>query len=157
MQPINYFFASLSSLLGLFIGSILIRVAPEEQKPLGKYFVLMGRILLSLAFLFFTLYYFGNWPYLIAMAAIFAAIFLIEFNFENPFKKSALVYAALGILFFLGSKNTNLLTIESSIILLYGATTASIEFSKKKPYKPLFYSVGFIIISNLLFFTISRF
>lgn len=156
MQPIAYFFASLSSFLGLLIGSILIRIAPEEQKPLGKYFAMLKKILLSLAFLFFALYYFGNWPYFIAVAAIFAVIFLIELNFKNPFKKSALIYGALGILFFLGSKNVNLMAIESSIILLYGVAAASIEF-KKKYYNMFFYSLIFIIISNLLFLTISRF
>lgn len=156
MQPLIYFFASLSSFLGFLIGSALMRIAPEEQKPLGKYLAMLKKMLLSLAFLFFELYYFGNWPYFIAVAAIFAAIFLIEHKLKNQFKKSALIYAAWGILFFLGSKNMNLLAIVSSIILLYGATAASTE-SKKGRYNALFYGLIFIAISNLLFLTISRF
>lgn len=156
MQFINYFFASLSSFFGLLIGSFLIRIAPEEQRPLGTYFAMLKKTLLILAFPFFALYYFGSRPYFIAVAAIFAFLLFIEYKLKNQFKKSILVYAALGILFFLGSKNMNLLAIASSIVLLYGTAAASIEFSRKQPYNVLFYSLGFIIVSNLLF-TISRF
>ena len=157
MQPINYFFASLSSILGLLIGTLLIKIAPEEQKPLGKYFFSLKRLFLFFIFIFPALYYFNNGIYLFMLIMLFAVSLFIELKIRNLPKKSAITYAILGILFFLSSKNTNLLAIESSIVLLYGAATASLEFSKKKPYKTLFYSAAFIIISNLLFFTISHF
>lgn len=157
MQFTNYFFASLSSFLGLLIGIILTRIAPEEQKPLEKYFVLLKKLLLLLAFAFLAFYYFGNWIYFIGLAALFAFLLFFEYKIKNLSKKSIIIYLMLGILFYLSSKNTNLLATESSIVLLYGIATASLEFDRKKHYKTLFYSVGFIVMSSLLFLTISRF
>ena len=158
MQFTNYFFASLSSFLGLLTGTLLIRIAPEEQKPLGKYFVLLKKLLLLFAFAFLAFYYFGSWLYFIGLSALFAFLLFFEYKIKNSSKKSVIFYLMLGILFYLSSKNTNLLATESSIVLLYGIATASIEFSKKKPYKTLFYCTGFIVISNLLLLvTISHF
>lgn len=158
MQILNYFFASLASFLGLLIGSILIRIAPEEQKQLEKYFVLINKILLLLAFALLMFYYSVNQIYIILLFALFASLLLVEHKIKDLSKKSITIYMVLGVLFYLSSKNTNLLATESSIVLLYGIATASIEFSKKKPYKTLFYGIGFIVISNLLLLlTIYRF
>ena len=154
MQFINYFFASVISFFGLAIGTILVKTAPEEQKPLQKYFFALRKILLLGIFVFLFFYYFENHFYMLTLFAYFLFLLFIEYKINDSFKKSMIIYSVLGILFFLRSKNTNLFTIESSLILLYGLPTASLICSRKEKsnYKLIFYNLGFIIISNLLFF-----
>jgi len=55
MQFTNYFFASIISFLGLLIGIILVKIAPEEQKTLQKKFSLARKFLLLLIFIFVLL------------------------------------------------------------------------------------------------------
>lgn len=154
MQFINYFFVSIISFLGLLIGILLVRIAPEEQKLLEKNFSLSRKIFLLLIFIFLFFYYYKEIFYLVLLILFFLLLFIIELKIKNQFKKSALIYSLLGILFFLSSKNLNLFTIESSLILMYGLPTASLIYNKKENnhYKIIFYNMGFIIIANLLFF-----
>ncbi len=154
MQFINYFFASIISFLGLFIGILLVRIAPEEQKPLEKYFVLSRKILLYLIFIFAVFYYFNDYFNLAILLTYFIFLLVIEYKVKDLLKKSIIIYAFLGILFFLSSKNTNLFTMESSLILMYGMPTASLIYNKKEKnyYKVIFYNMGFVVIANLLFF-----
>ncbi|MBS3114629.1 hypothetical protein J4448_06010 [Candidatus Woesearchaeota archaeon] len=154
MQFINYFFASIISFSGLIIGLMLAKIAPEEQKPLEKYLFLARRIILLMIFILIMFYYFDSWFYVLTLIAYFAFLLFIEYKTNDMLKKSMLVYAVLGILFFLSSKNTNLFTIESSLILLYGLPAASLMCKRKEKnqYKIIFYNIGFVVISNLLFF-----
>ena len=152
MQFINYFFASIISFSGLLIGLLLVKIAPEEQKPLEKYLDLGRKILLSSIFAFLAFYYFSNWLYFIGLTTLIAFLFLIEIKIKDLPKKYAATYAILGILFYLSSKNANLFAIESSLILLYGIATASLIHNKKE--KILAYGLGFIAMSNILFLTI---
>src|SRR3989344_3980880 len=154
MEFINYFFASLVSFLGLLIGIILINIAPEEQKPLSKYFDLARKILLLLIFVFLMFYYFNRAFYLLILFLylIFAAV--IEYRIKDLFRKSMLNYILLGILFYASQSNTNLFVIESSLILLYGILTASLLYDRKlkNHFRLLFYNLGFLIIANILYF-----
>ncbi|HCE31449.1 TPA: hypothetical protein DEQ89_05630 [Candidatus Daviesbacteria bacterium] len=154
MQFINYFFASLVSFFGLLIGIILVSIAPEEQKPLSKYFDLIRKILLLLIFVFLMFYYFNRAFYLLILFLylIFAAV--IEYRIKDSFRKSMLNYILLGILFYASQNNINLFVIESSLILLYGAVTASLLYDRKSKnyFKLLFYNIGFLIIANILYF-----
>lgn len=154
MQFINYFFASLISFLGLLIGIMLVNIAPEEQKPLKKYFVFIRRILLLIMFIFLLFFYFKDYFNLMALFGYFILLSFIEYKVIDSLKKSIITYSLLGILFFLSSKNINLFTIESSLILLYGLPTASLLYNRKEKniYKIIFYNAGFVVISNLLFF-----
>lgn len=152
MQFANYFFASLASFSGLLIGMLLIKIAPEEQKPLEKYLVWARKIILLLVFVFSMFYFFNNYLNLLTLLGYFAFTLLLECKLKDLFKKTIVTYILLGILFFLSSKNMNLFVIESSIILLYGIPTASLLYRKKEPnYKIITYNIGFLIISNLLF------
>lgn len=154
MEFTNYFFASIVSFLGLLIGIILIKIAPEEQKTLEKNFALVRKIFLFSIFIFVIFYYFNSWFYLITLIVYGIFLLIIESKVDDLFKKSMIIYTALGVVFFLSSKNINLFTIESSLILLYGLPTASLMYKKRE--KNLFnifsYNLGFIIIANLLFF-----
>lgn len=154
MQFINYFSASLISFSGLLIGLMLAKIAPEEQKPLERYFFSMRKILLLLIFVFITFYYFSSWFYALALISYFLFLLFIEYKTDDMLKKSMLVYAVLGILFFLSSRNTNLFVIESSLILLHGLPAASLLYNKKErnEHKLVFYNLGFVIIANILFF-----
>lgn len=154
MEFINYFFASIISFFGLFIGIILVKIAPEEQKPLEKYFVFLRKILLTLIFIFLVFFYFSDYFNLTILILYMLFLLFVEFKIKYSLKKSMTSYTILGILFFLSSKNINLFTIESSLILLYGMPTASLIYARKgkNPYKVIFCNIGFIIISVLLFF-----
>ena len=154
MQFTNYFLASIISFSGLAIGMLLVKIAPEEQKPLKKYFSLLGKLILFLIFIFLLPYYLNSKLNLAIMAACFLFLSLVEYKIHDLPRKSAISYAALGVLFFLSSKNTNLFTIESSLILLYGLPAASLLHSKKgrNQYKFLYYNSLFIITANILFF-----
>ena len=154
MQFINYFFASLISLSGLLIGILLIKIAPEEQKPLEKYFISARKLILLAIFIFLIFFYFNDYFNLAALIGYSVFLLFIEYKMNDLAKKSIIIYTVLGALFFLSSKNTNLFTIESSLILLYGLLTASLIYNKKEKneYKIIFFNIGFIIIANLLFF-----
>ena len=153
MQFINYFFASLLSFSGLLIGLSLVKIAPEEQKPLEKYFVLLRKILLLLIFVFVVFYYSNDNFNLMILIAYFLFLSFIQYKIKDLLKQSIVIYAILGILFFLSSKNTNLFVIESSLILLYGLPTVSLMYSAKgKNHRGILYNIVFIIIANLLFF-----
>ena len=153
MQFINYFFASVASYLGLLIGVMLVKMAPEEQKPLEKYFVLLRKILLLMIFLFILFYYLNDYLNILILIAYLAFLLFAEYKLKDLSKKSIVTYTILGILFFLSSKNQNLFTIESSLILLYGLPTASLLYNKReKNYRILLYSSGFVLIANLLYF-----
>ena len=153
MQFINYFFASVASYLGLLIGTMLVKMAPEEQKPLEKYLVLLRKTLLLMIFLFILFYYLNDYLNILILIAYLAFLLFAEYKLKDLSKKSIVTYTILGILFFLSSKNQNLFTIESSLILLYGLPTASLLYNKReKNYRILFYNIGFVLIANLLYF-----
>jgi len=154
MQFTNYFFASIISFLGLIAGIVLVRIAPEEQKPLERYFISARKIFLFLIFIFIIFYYFNNPFYLLVLLIYLAFLLFVEYKIEDLFRKSMIICTALGILFFLSSKNINLFAIESSLIFLYGLPTASLMYARKEKneHKVIFYNIGFVIVANLLFF-----
>lgn len=153
MQFITYFSASIISFLGLLIGILLIKIAPEEQKPLEKYFVLLRKILLLLIFVFIIFFYYTNWFYVLILMIYLVFLLFFEYKINELLKRSIFIYTLLGILFFLSLKNTNLFAIESTLILLYGVSTASLLFNKKENnyFKIIFYNIGFVIIATLLY------
>ena|SRR3989344_8522504 len=153
MQFINYFFASVISYLGLIIGIMLVKTAPEEQKPLEQYFILARKTLLLAIFIFLFFYYFNDHFNLLILAVYFGFLLFVEFKLNDLFKKTIVTYTLLGILFFLSSNNINLFAIESGLILLYGIPTASLIYDRrgKNQYKIIFYNIGFVVIANILF------
>lgn len=154
MPFITYFFASLISYLGLFIGFLLVKIAREEQKPLEKYFLILRKALLLLIFVFAMLYYYSNLAYLSILILSFIFLLFIEYKAKSILRKSMLAYFILGILFFLSSKNINLFTIVSSLILLHGLPTGSLLYDKRQKnlFEVFLRNVVFVIIANLLYF-----
>ena len=154
MQFINYSFASLLSFFGLLIGIFLLRIAPDEQKQLKRYFILLRRIILILIFIFLLFYYFSSIFYLSSLVAFFLFMVLLEFKVKNMPKNSLITSSALGILFFLSSKNINLFAIVSALAFLYGLPTASLIYNKKEKnhFTVVINNIGFLIMSNVLYF-----
>ena len=140
---LSYFLASLIAYLGLLVGLILIKMAPEEQKPGKRYFILLKKILFFILFIPILYYYKINIVFSLALLSFVAALIL-----RNRLKlnKSYLIYSLLGIFFYLGSRFIELFVVEAVLILLYGIPNASLMLSlKKNNYNEIF-------INNLLFF-----
>lgn len=157
MQFINYLSVSAISFFGLFVGMMLIKIAPEEKKILEKSFSLSRKIFLLLILFFLIGYYFSRISYLMLLLSSFVFLLFVEFLITDFIKKSALNYLVLGALFFLSSKNTSLFAIESSLILLYGIPTASLIYNIKKKnfFNVLFYNAAFLIAANALFISLN--
>ena len=138
-----YFLASLIAYLGLLVGIILIRMAPEEQKPGRKYFILLKKFLFFIILIPMLYFYKLNIVFSLALLSLLAALIL-----SNRLKldKSYPIYVSLGILFYLSARFIDLFVMEAVLIFLYGIPDASLAFSlKKKNY-------GGIFIKNLSFF-----
>lgn len=155
MLFINYFFASVISYLGLLIGIILIKIAPEEQKPLKKYFIHFRRILMFIILFLVLFYFINNYLILIILLGLFLILIYFEHKSNDFFIKSFINYSFLGIIFFAVSNNSNLFTLESSLILIYGLPTASLLYKKKNHFKIFYYNLSFLVIANLLFLIFS--
>lgn len=150
---LSYFLASIIAYLGLLAGTILIKLAPEEQKPGEKYFILLRKMLFLaiLAALFY--FYKANSILLIALLSIMTALML---NKRIDLQKPAIAYMLLGMIFYLSSKIINLFIIESVLIFLYGIANASLALNlKKRNYYSVFVkSLWFfapVILLNALF------
>jgi|TARA_Y100000310_G_C20656250_1_gene802128 hypothetical protein len=150
-MPINYFLASIISFLGLLLGIILIKFAPEEQKPGKKYFMAFKTIISILVVLVFIIFSKFN---VFAFTGLLVFVLLL---FNKKFKNNdALIYLVLGTILALSYKNINLFLIESVLIFLYGIPAASLTFNvKKKNYIEVFKkNIWFFIPIIIIYFII---
>ena len=142
---LNYFLASIIAYLGLLLGVILIKFAPEEQKPGKQYFILLKKILFFLILFFLMLFYKVNT--ILTVILLFFVIILM-LNKKINLNKLGLIYFFLGVVFYLSYfiKIFNLFTIETVLIFLFGIPTSSLILKlKKKNYYNIF-------VKNLWFF-----
>lgn len=140
---LSYFLAAIASYLGLLVGILLIKMAPEEQKPGRKYFIFLKAFFFFLITAFFL---FFNRINVLFSLALFAFMLLLMANKKLHLEKSALVYLILGFVFYFSSKIFDLFIIESALIFLYGIPASSlITKPRKSNYKE-------ILIKNLWFF-----
>lgn len=140
---LSYFLASVISYLGLLIGVILIKIAPEEQKPGRKYFIFLKKILFFLIIALPLYYYKINIIFSLALLSLIAAFMLCN---KLRLDKSYLVYFLMGVIFAVSSRFIGLFVLESVLILLYGIPNASLALRiKKKNYHD-------VLIKNLVFF-----
>ena len=153
MQFANYFFASIISFLGLAIGFMLIKIAPEEQQQLMKYFSFAKKFLLLLISIFLIFHYSYNSLYILGLIACCMLLLYIDKKIKDITKKSMLIYLILGFLFFLSSKDTSLFVLVSSLILLYGMFNSSMLEMKPGVYgKFLANNAIFILTANIPLF-----
>ena len=153
MQITTYILASIVSYLGLLLGVILIKLAPEEQNPGKKYFIFLKKILLFLIILFILFFYsIEIIPSLILLLIAMFLLFNGKFRFIKFLEKYYLDYTILGFIFFCSSKIVNLFVIESVLIFLYGIPVASLIFKiKKKNYIDIFKNASFFVPIILLY------
>ena len=150
MQFFNYFLLSIASFSGILLGIILIKIAPEEQKPLRGYFIFSKRVLLVLMFAFLIFFYvFDRLSLFLSILLLFPALF-VEFRSEDSARKLSELFALLGVIFFLSSPNTNLLAIISALIFLYGALFSGIIYSRNL-IKDVASGSMFLLVSGALF------
>jgi hypothetical protein len=143
ITALSYFLASIIAYLGLLVGVILVKLAPEEQNPGKKYFILLKKATFFLIIAILLIYYKINLFFSLSLL-IFMAILM--WNRRINLNKTQLVYFLLGIIFSLSGRIFNLLILESLLIFFYGIPTASLEFNiKKNNYKKNF-------LTNLWFF-----
>ena len=132
---INYFLASIISYLGLLAGVILIKLAPEEQKPGKKYFIFfkMGLFFLIIALL---LSYRVN---IVFSLALLIFIIILMLHKKLHLEKSASVYFFFGIIFYLSSWNVDLFALQSVLMFLYGISNSSLIINpRKNNYREIF-------------------
>ena len=133
---LSYFLASILSYLGLLVGVILIKLAPEEQKPGKRYFVIIKKILFLLIIAFLLLFYNLN---LMLAVMLLAFVIALVFSKKIDLKRTAMVYFFLGIVFYLSSKFISLFAIESILIFLYSIPHASLMLGiRKRNYAHIF-------------------
>ena len=138
-----YFLAAIISYLGLLVGTLLIKMAPEEQKPGRKYFIFLKAVFF---FFIIALILFCYSAAIIFSLAILVLLFVLMINKKLNLEKSYLVYLFFGFVFYFSSKIFNLFIIESALIFLYGIPASSLIIKpRKNNYKEIF-------IKNLWFF-----
>ena len=125
---LNYFLASIVAYLGLLLGVILRKIAPEEQKPGKKYFIFLKKAIFLLVLVFYLFFYnFNSTLSLILLA--FTLILML--NKKLKLEKTGLTYFFFGLVFYLSSRILNLFIIETVLIFLYGIPTSSLILKKK--------------------------
>ncbi|MBW2988726.1 hypothetical protein KY358_00245 [Candidatus Woesearchaeota archaeon] len=154
MNLLNYSLTALIAYSGLFAGIILAVIAREELKQGKKYFILLRKLLLLLAFVF-LLAYLGLTPLIALLILLFMAVLLIRR--KKRFDEQPYIYIILSAVFYLSSGNLALFSIQSSLIFLYGlptGTLASGSASKKQAKQALvsvLKNIGFIAAAILLY------
>lgn len=145
MGFISYALLSFVSYSGIFFGSLLIFIAPEEQKPGRKYFLLMQKMVLGLIII--VLLY--NFSKINLLLSILLFIFAILKNTNNYF-----VYLLFIPLLYISFKNTNLALIMATLIFLYGLSAGSLLVKPKYNFIELRKCIRYIyypILTILIF------
>ncbi len=133
---LSYVLAAIISFLGSLVGVLLIKMAPEEQKPGRKYFIFLKMLFFFFIIAVFLFFYRVR---LIFSSALLVFIVALMLNRKLHLEKSSLVYLLLGFLFYFSSKIFSLFVIESVLIFLYGIPSASLAISPKiSNYKEVF-------------------
>ncbi len=165
-MDIIYILSALICYSGIFVGVALAYIAKEELYDGKKFFIFTQNVIISGIVFFLGIYFLRNLLWGIATAIIsFFVIYFIEKKFQKNrgwlAKKSLVLYAFLGVSFFL-SYSTNLrynslatLPVVSSLIFLFGFPTGSLlVHAKQKIIKiflitslfPLAVIIGYFII-----------
>jgi len=148
---LNYFLASIIAYLGLLVGLILTKLAPEEQKPGKKYFILFKKILFFLILASFLFFYKIDF---ILSAILLIFIIILMLNKKTNLSKSHLIYFIFGLIFYFSyfSKMLDLFIVESILTFLYGVPTASLILKKKNYYDVFVKNLWFFVPVIMLYF-----
>ena len=157
MQFTNYFLVSLVCFLGLFTGFFLVKIAPEEQKPLKKYLVVFQYIILALV-LALNIFFLRKIVPIIAIAILVSLFFLMAKR-QHDYRKVSINSAILGAVFFVASLDTKVLAMTSALIFLFFLAESAICRNVKEGnfMKIIAGNFLFVVASNFAYLTISRF
>ena len=92
---LSYFLASIIAYLGLLLGIILIRLAPEEQRSGKKYFILLKKILFFLIIVSILFFYKVN---IILTTVLLLFMIILMLNRKINLDKLPMVYILLGVI-----------------------------------------------------------
>lgn len=144
MQFINFSLASLIAYFGILAGIVLVKLAPEEQTSLKKYFIVSKATLTAVISLFLLIYFYFLNKWLPIIVLFLSFLFILN--------NSAISSIILGIFFYLSSKNLRLFIVTASLIFIYNIISSSISFKKRTDtIKLLYNNILFLIVANVLF------
>lgn len=146
---LSYFLASIIAYLGLLLGVVLIKLAPEEQKPGKKYFILLKKILFFLIIVSILFFHKVN---IILTTVLLSFIIILMLNKKINLEKLSLIYLLLGVILYLGSRIPDLFIIESVLIFLFGVPASSLIFKRNNYYDIFIRNLWFFIPVTLLYF-----
>lgn len=152
MAFLQYFLASLVAYFGLFVGNILIFIAPEELKPGKKVFSFLRMILGMFMFIVLLTFYIDSLPYFFGILGMLVLIFIL---YWNGWMTVMFEYIFLSLIFFLSFKDQTLFIIEALLIFMFGLPTASLYTRFKQKKQSLLLSLRysyFLVLATILFF-----
>ena len=152
MAFLQYFLASLVAYLGLFVGNILIFIAPEELKPGKKVFSFLRLILGASMFIVLLTFFIDSLPYFFSILGMLILVFIL---FWNNWMNVLFEYIFLSLIFFLSFKDSTLFIIEALLIFMFGLPTASLYTKVKQKKQSLLLSLQysyFLVLAAILYF-----
>jgi len=124
---LKYILTIIISFFGLLVGSLILFMASEEQKPGKEYFVFAqnaSAALIAALLLFF--YNIDVFIILLVSLAVFVLLYLIK-----SAKKSLFAYPLIGFVFYLFSASSSFLINLSLLAFIYGMATAFLLVNTK--------------------------
>ncbi|MEM4756212.1 MAG: hypothetical protein QW594_03700 [Candidatus Woesearchaeota archaeon] len=115
----TYFFVLLLSFFGLYVGVLLGFLAREERK-IKKYYHLLKFFIILIILFYLFISYIDDWL-LLAIFLFFAGITILVAKIPDP-----LLYASLGIVYFLATSSTMLFFAQSLLIFLLGLSLGTL-------------------------------
>ena len=126
MEILNYVLIATLVSTGLILGRVLANIAKEEIKPGKKYLIILQKLLFCSAIILLMYLNKTNVHY-IWIGALVIFVYLYYYKKISP----EIVYAVLGLVFYLSVK-TEYFLIASSLIFLYGLPSGTLLKDKKK-------------------------
>lgn len=126
MEILNYVLIAVVVSIGLISGKVLAWIAKEEIRSGKKYFIILQKALFCGAIILLMFLNKTNVHY-IWIGALVIFVYLYYYKKISP----EIVYAVLGLVFYLSVK-TEYFLIASSLIFLYGLPSGTLLKDKKK-------------------------
>ncbi len=129
MIILEYILISLLAFLGLIIGAILSFIAPEELKPLKKYFRYFYKVIIALVLIVFIV--FKGLSILTSVLLLLLFAFLLSIESMKP-----VIYSVMPL--FLYSLDNRLVLTESILVFILSIVLAAVfiePFEKKQQVK----------------------
>jgi len=147
---LRYLLAVVVSFLGLLVGSLLIFMASEEQKPGKKYFIFVQNMVFALISALLLFFYNLN----IILVIMVPLIMFILMHYTKDGKRSYVLFPLIGVVFYLVFVDNLLLIILSLLTFIYGLVTAFLLIdvkNKKSVFRVVLVHAPFLVTALLPF------